>query len=238
MRWPRDWRQPSLLKLIENTAVNCLVVDWDAGARADLGPVASAAMQAGLAVVGLVSGDADAKSTGSSSGVRVIRRSPHARPPADPDQLALAFSDCVWPSISLGSRGGGTGGAVSAGPTGVPWVDSNGWFILLARALAPVKPVWIVAEPPEKNTVLPVEASLLAVADAAAYGARWVISLSQDHSRCLASADSKHSPPGSGSQEASPSLRNTENGDRSGRWRRSEFSPIFPAPTRLLLARC
>ena len=189
MRWPRGWREPSLLRLIENTAVNCLVVDWDARARAELGPVASAARQAGLAVVGLVSGEADAGDVGSSMGVRVIRRSPHARPPAAPDPLALAFTDCVWPSISLGLRG--SGDRVSAGPTGVPWVDSNGWFILLARALAPVKPVWIVAEPPEKNTVLPVEASLLAVADAAAYGARWVISLSQDHSRCLASADSE-----------------------------------------------
>ena len=142
MRWPRSWRHPSLLKLIENTPVNCLVVDGN-----EPGALTSAARQAGIAVT------------------------------------QDATAPAVWPSIKLSPRGGGN--VASAGPTGVPWVDSNGWFILLKRGMAPGAPVWIAAQPPEKPRV---EASLLAVADAAVYGARWVISLSQEQAQGLASA--------------------------------------------------
>src|SRR5579872_3623384 len=37
----------------------------------------------------------------------------------------------VWPGIHMGR---GTGHA-DAGPTGEPWIDSNGWLVRLTRAL-------------------------------------------------------------------------------------------------------
>jgi hypothetical protein len=67
-------------------------------------------------------------------------------------------------------------GRVTAGPTGEPWVDSNGWQVQLAAALHPQAPVWVNAPPPE-NFRASDGAYLIAVADSGAYGGRWVISL-------------------------------------------------------------
>jgi hypothetical protein len=78
----------------------------------------------------------------------------------------------VWARIRTAERGSG-----GAGPTGRPWVESNGWRIQLQRAMdAGRKPVWVTAEPPA-NQVLGPEAYLLMAADAAAYGAQWVVTL-------------------------------------------------------------
>ncbi len=76
-----------------------------------------------------------------------------------------------WPGVS-------GGGAISAGPTGVPWVDSNGWRILLTAATHPEQAVWVDAAPPASLRAS-AGAYLLAVADSAAYGARWIINLDE-----------------------------------------------------------
>ena len=55
-------------------------------------------------------------------------------------------------------------------------MDSNGAALLIARALAPGKAVWIDFDPPPQAK-LAAEAYMLAVADPASHGARWVISL-------------------------------------------------------------
>lgn len=79
----------------------------------------------------------------------------------------VGIGDAVWPGITLGQ-----GGAAQAGPTGDPWIDSNGWLIQYARARAPRSEIWLRpaaesgAAPPERNTML------LAVAEAAAFGAQ------------------------------------------------------------------
>jgi hypothetical protein len=77
----------------------------------------------------------------------------------------------VWPGVKLGRRG-----EAEAGPTGPPWVDSNGWRCMLTRAKSPGKPVWVLAEPPADLSVS-AGAYAVAVADAAAYGGRWVVTL-------------------------------------------------------------
>ena len=64
----------------------------------------------------------------------------------------------------------------TAGPTSLPWVDSNGAVLQIARALAPDKTVWIDFDPPQEAKQA-AEAYMLAVADAASYGAKWAISL-------------------------------------------------------------
>ena len=69
------------------------------------------------------------------------------------------------------------GDTALAGPTGVPWVNSNAWFSLLARELAPGKTLWLDFDPPAGSNLLHPAAYALAVADSHAYGSRWIISL-------------------------------------------------------------
>jgi hypothetical protein len=97
-------------------------------------------------------------------GLRVM----HPDTPAE----GIAVLKGVWPGVKMG-RGGGQ---VEAGPTGVPWVDSNGWSISLARALRPEIEVWVDA-PPEKGAFVTADSYGIAFADSAAYGGRWIIAL-------------------------------------------------------------
>jgi len=76
----------------------------------------------------------------------------------------------VWPGVQWPTSGAG------AGPTGVPWVDSNGWLIRLARAQHSDSAVWVDAPPPAKSFVT-ADAYLMAVADSAAHGGRWILHL-------------------------------------------------------------
>src|SRR4051794_24085631 len=73
-----------------------------------------------------------------------------------------------WPGVRI-ARGNS---AAAAGPTGVAWVDSNGWLARLTAARHPGDAIWIDAAP--RNG-----AYLTAMADAAAHGARWYISLAE-----------------------------------------------------------
>ena len=78
-----------------------------------------------------------------------------------------------WPGVKMMRRGGGGAGA---GPTGDPWVDSNGWAIRLAAALRPGSAVWVDAAP-AANAFITAGSYLTAVADSAAHGGRWIVSL-------------------------------------------------------------
>ena len=78
-----------------------------------------------------------------------------------------------WPGVDPTQ---GTGG-LAAGPTGEPWVDSNGWKIRLAQAMSPGRQIWVNAPPAEPR--LGLESYVLAVVDAGAYGARWILSLDE-----------------------------------------------------------
>lgn len=71
-----------------------------------------------------------------------------------------------WPGVRV-SRGGR---GASGGPTGVPWVDSNGWLIRLESALHPESSVWVDAQPVAGSY-------LTAIADCASRGGRWIVSL-------------------------------------------------------------
>jgi hypothetical protein len=89
-----------------------------------------------------------------------------ASPPAGVDLIAGE-----WPGVAMGRGGGGP----SAGPTGVPWVDSNSWKIRLEAARRPGADIWVDAPP--KGARLRPGSYQTAIADAAAHGGRWVISL-------------------------------------------------------------
>jgi hypothetical protein len=86
---------------------------------------------------------------------------------APPDGVSLVKGD--FPGIALSH------GAISAGPTGVPWVDTNSWKIRLEAARRPGATIWVDAPP--KSAPVPASAYRTAIADAGAYGGRWVISL-------------------------------------------------------------
>ena len=81
--------------------------------------------------------------------------------------------DGKWPGVMLTRTGGPD--TTSAGPTGDPWVDSNGWKVRLAAALHPGNSIWVDATPVEPR--LSPESYVIGVADAATYGGRWIISL-------------------------------------------------------------
>ena len=82
----------------------------------------------------------------------------------------------LWPGIRMSQSSNPD--AAKAGPTGEAWVNTNGWRIRLAAALHPGSSIWVDAAPPA-DTALLTEAYLIAIADAAMYGGRWITSL--DH---------------------------------------------------------
>ena len=65
--------------------------------------------------------------------------------------------------------------ASSAGPTGVPWVDPNSWKIRLEARAAPASTSGWTRAP--KGARVSASSYRTAIADAAAHGGRWVISL-------------------------------------------------------------
>ncbi len=162
----RAWLRPEALDLVRDTPVNCLIVSWAANRREDseqqqaLAPLIAAARPKGLTVLGWIGEGVDepgAEAAARAAGcVGVIREAVKGQ----------------WPGVVTGH---GTGGA-SAGPTGAPWIDSNGWVARLAAARDPGAPVWIWVDPPEDQELRP-ESYLVAVADAEAFGGRWVVSL-------------------------------------------------------------
>lgn len=102
----------------------------------------------------------------------------------DAEGAVSILSETVWPSVKTGRRGE----SADSGPTGAPWVDANGWSIQLARAKTPDKPVWVDATPPA-DQVLNDGAYVLAVAEPAMFGARWVASLDDAFAGKLAAGD-------------------------------------------------
>jgi len=183
----RNWQDPESLAVVQGSPVNCLVVSWaaDAGQQEALKPLIEKGKQAGLEFVGLIEGEANkpaavaaAQSAGlaavamegdapASAGVPVIPWNKAAQVRSSAKSPVVGVSDGVFPGLPQGATPQG-------GPTNLPWVDSNGAILLIARALAPDKTVWIGFDPPAKAAA---EAYQLAVADSASHGARWVISL-------------------------------------------------------------
>jgi hypothetical protein len=81
-----------------------------------------------------------------------------------------------WPGVKMTSTG--MVDRASAGPTGAPWVDSNGWKIRLAAALHPGGDIWVDSLPQKPR--LFAESYQIGIADAAAHGGRWIISIDEE----------------------------------------------------------
>jgi hypothetical protein len=206
VRWPDGpfWRKPASLDLLKGTPVNCVVVGWsgDAGRNAELEPLLAAGRNAGLSFAGWLEAEADkgpaieaAKryrlaallmdEPAEANGVSVIPVAERAKMPWDSRYPVLATKEGMWPGVKASAHGGD---AADAGPTGLPWIDSNAWFVRLARALAPEKQLWLAYGPPKEAPAFTVNSYLTAVADSMTGGARWLLSLDQGFCDGLASS--------------------------------------------------
>jgi hypothetical protein len=158
MRWPDEWTDTSVIDLVSGSAVTCLLVSAEVKTR--LGPVAARAVAARAEAAGLKL----VEDKTPPPGVTIVKADwPGARPLGRRDQTAAGSTRQP---------------VVSAGPTGEPWVDSIGWVVQLSAARHPKSLVWVDA-PPTGGAVRP-EAYVRAVADAAANGGRWIISVDKD----------------------------------------------------------
>jgi hypothetical protein len=188
------WNRPAALELLAGTPVNCLVVTWAAGEKADaeqqqyLRPLVDAARKRGLAVVGWVQGKADlaaASAAARESGLDALAGEVEAAGAGIPflrfheaesahhggDSPFLGISKARWPGVKEA-----TSDSADAGPTGAAWLDSNSWYVRVCRELVAPETIWLEYAPPEK-AVLPTSAYAQALADAESSGARWMVSL-------------------------------------------------------------
>jgi hypothetical protein len=148
-----------------------------------LSAVANRARAAGLSLVAI--GNEAARTAGAAAGLSLLPAAAQSKIPWKSADAVVVATGCVWPGITVEARG------QESGPTANPWIDSNSWFLRLARVRAPGKVVWMEFEPPPPPRVVLLDAYLRAVADTGAWGGRWVVSLDEDLRRALARGDSK-----------------------------------------------
>ena len=192
------WHEPAALGMLDGTSIDCIVLSWAAGLPADAeqqrtaAPLVEAARRRNLAVVGWVDGPADhqaalaaAKAAGlaavavrdfkGNADVPVIAWGERGGEPWDSAAPAVAIAGNVWPRVNLASGRS----SASAGPTSLPWLDSNGWYIQMARARLRA-PLWVVFDPPGKGAVMTSRSYANAICDSEVAGGRWLISLDDD----------------------------------------------------------
>ncbi len=202
----QGWLDPSVLDVLRGTPVNCVVLNWAAGLPADreqqeaVAPLITRGKPAGLSFVGIVDGEADraaalasARTAGldavamsgeaSGAGLPVVPLAARPQLPWNSSSTVLAAKGNAWPGVAtqgLAEQGRRTGAdEMASGPTADPWIDSNGWFLRLARAYAPSKRIWLTFEPPRGSRVLPVASYLRAISDTYADGGRWILALDE-----------------------------------------------------------
>ena len=192
------WAQPSSLDFLNGTPFNCLIVDWASGTKDDeaqqaaLRILIAAGHKKGLSFVGRVATKENLAAlvkAGREAGLEaVMLDSPSSdsldlpailgfpRDSVDWDLTTDIFSATgnVWHGAALQTMRSDTG---VGGPTGDPWVDSNGWFALLARQMVSKKHVWLDIDLPKSSEALPVEHYCRTIADSRVYGSQWILSL-------------------------------------------------------------
>ena len=206
------WGRPSALGLLKGRPINCLIVDWahggpeDSAQRAALKPLLEEGRRLGISFVGKIAlkeGEGAAVAAARAAGLSAVMLENASGRSFDlpailqfpRDQVAwetastiFSSRENVWPGVGLETMHGDN---AVAGPTGIPWVNSNAWFSLLARELAPGKTLWLDFDPPESSTALHPASYALAITDSRAYGGQWIISLSDKLRAALSKGDSQ-----------------------------------------------
>ncbi len=148
LEWPESWHEASLVRLLRGSPLNCVLLPAGAPAAVEQ------ALRADFTVF----------------------REPPWRRHAEIDWRRAGeivwIGDAVWPSVGASSDD-----TAEAGPTGLPWLESNGWLIRMARDLVPQSAVWIRSSPPEDAARMDAGLFVLAQCEAWAHGARrplWV----------------------------------------------------------------
>ncbi|MBS1825213.1 MAG: hypothetical protein JST93_07815 [Acidobacteria bacterium] len=116
-----------------------------------------------------------------------------ATPPIDTAEFAAFAKENISTEVLL-AEGEWAGikrsaGGESSGPTGLPWVDSNGWKIRLLSLQNPGKTVWIDSKEPGANEIIRFDRYLVGMADAAAHHGRWVLRFDPAFRRAMAGGD-------------------------------------------------
>jgi hypothetical protein len=189
------FHDPASLDILKDSPIDCLLLSWAAGLPEDAAQqksaaaLVAAARQRNLAVAGWVEGTADhaaaiaaARAAGlvavaiqdfkGQTDFPVIPWGERGKMPWDAPGPLLAATGNVWPGVTVPGFGD------SAGPTRVPWLDSNGWFLQMARARVR-KPLWLMFDPPAKGRIITAANYQTAICDAEIAGGRWVISLDE-----------------------------------------------------------
>jgi len=166
-RWPSEWTDPALLELIAGSPINCVLLE---APDAD-GAVAVAARKAGVAVLHWKS----------------LSATPLAEVKWDTPAPQRVITGLVWPRIKMSAAG--RSNDVQAGPTGAPWIDSNAWVAHLARVRGRGAPLWLSFEPDKDAPKPDTTAYNIAIADSAAAGARWIVTLDPQLRRGLAASN-------------------------------------------------
>jgi hypothetical protein len=206
------WGRPSALELLEGTPINCLIVDWAYGGPEDsaqqqaLKPLLEAGRRLGISFVGKIAlkeGEGAAvaaaraaglsavmleNTSGRSFDLPAILQFPRDKIAWETASTVFSSRENVWPGLGLETMKGDT---AIAGPTGIPWVNSNAWFSLLAGVLAPGKNLWLDFDPPDTSTALHPASYALAIADSRAYGSQWIVSLDDKLRAALSRGDSQ-----------------------------------------------
>jgi hypothetical protein len=205
---PADWvparwngTDPQSLDVLRDTPVNCLLLkSWEAAFLAR-------AMERGLAALAVIAPGGDPVEqarravrdrlagvvlegdfpAGTSARVRaaltgspavVIELTARNRMRLGNSDPVVGTWQGVWPGIRVTE-----GGAVHAGPTGSPWIDTNTGFLRAVRAWGR-SAIWLGNLPPEK-TIVTAERYQQAIADAAMAGGRWIVALDADFAERL-----------------------------------------------------
>jgi hypothetical protein len=196
------WYEPATLSLLEDSSANCLLVTWSAPAEAAVEAeqqqivkvYAEAAHKRGLAVLGLVYAAGDASKIAAEAARAALDglvlegefapEFPAALHKAAGSMLVveIAKDAAVWrwkpaPIVAVAGVAPSARNLSEMGirgaPSSQPWIKSNIWLVRSFSLDSPSRPVWISSQLENASTV----DYGRAVADAAAGGGRWIVSL-------------------------------------------------------------
>ena len=196
------WYEPATLSLLEDSSANCLLVTWSAPADAAVEAeqqqlvkvYTEAAHKRGLAVLGLVYAAGDASKIAADAARAALDglvlegefapEFPAALRKAAGSMLVIEIAKDAglwrWKPAPIVAVAGVPPSArnltemgIRGAPSSEPWIESNIWLVRSFGPASPTRPVWISSQLENASAT----DYARTVADAAAAGGRWIVSL-------------------------------------------------------------